>query len=168
MLTLMKTLFILRHAKSSWDQPGLKDFERPLNERGRRDAPRMGRLMRERALRPDVILCSPAERTRQTAALLSAAAGLDAQPRFDERIYDASAGRLIDVVSEVEREAGSVLLIGHNPGAEELIEALTGARERMTTAALACVELDIDAWDDLSPECGRLEWVVRPKELGDD
>ncbi|HEX7174996.1 MAG TPA: histidine phosphatase family protein [Pyrinomonadaceae bacterium] len=163
----MKTLFVLRHAKSSWDNPGQKDFERPLNERGRRDAPRMGRLMRERAPRPDVILCSPAERTRQTVALFATAAGLDAEPRFDERIYEASAGRLIDVVSEVERGVGSVLLVGHNPGVEELIEALTGSRERMTTAALARVALDIDAWDEVGPECGRLEWVVRPKELGD-
>jgi len=163
----MKTLFVLRHAKSSWDQPGLQDFERPLNERGRRDAPRMGRLMRERALRPDVILCSPAERTRQTVALLAAAAGLDAEPRFDERIYEASAGLLIDVLSEVEREAEGVLLIGHNPGVEKLIEVLTGASVRMTTAALAHVVLDIDAWGDVGPECGRLEWVVRSKELSD-
>jgi phosphohistidine phosphatase len=163
----MRTLFVLRHAKSSWDHPGLTDVERPLNERGRKDAPRMGRLMRERALRPDVILCSPAERTRQTVALFAAAALLDAEPRFDERIYDASAARLIDVVSGVEREAEGVLLIGHNPGVEELIETLTGSRERMTTAALARVALDIDTWDDVSPGCGRLEWVVRPKELDD-
>ena len=163
----MKTLFILRHAKSSWDQPGLTDIERPLNERGRRDAPRMGRLVRERALRPDVILCSPAERARQTAALVAAAAGLDAAPRYDERIYEASAGRLIDVLSEVEREAESVLLIGHNPGVEKLIEVLTGASGRMTTAALARLSLDIDAWDKVGVGSGRLEWVVRPKELGD-
>ena len=127
----------------------------------------MGRLLRERGLRPDVILCSPAERTRQTAALLASAAGLDAEPRYDERIYEASAGRLIDVMSEVERGAGSVLLIGHNPGAEKLIEALSGARARMTTAALARVALDIDAWDKVGVGSGRLEWVVRPKELGD-
>lgn len=164
----MKTLLVLRHAKSSWVEAGLSDFERPLNERGRRDAPRMGRLLRKRALRPDLILCSPAERTRQTAALLTSAAGLDAEPRYDERIYEASAGRLIDVLSEVEAEAESVLLVGHNPGAEKLIEVLTGERERMTTAALARVALDIDAWDKVGVGVGRLEWVVRPKELGDD
>jgi len=163
----MKALFILRHAKSSWNNSALTDFERPLNGRGRRDAPRMGRLMRERALRPDVILCSPAERTRQTAALLASAAGLDAEPRYDERIYEASAGQLLGVLSEVRTEAGSVLLIGHNPGVEQLIEALSGARERMTTAALARVALDIDAWDKIGAGVGRLEWVVRPKELGD-
>ena len=163
----MKTLFVLRHAKSSWDDAGLTDIERPLNERGRGDAPRMGRLMRGRGLRPDVILCSPAERTRQTAALLAPAAGLDAALRYDERIYEASAGLLIDVLSEVEREAEGVLLIGHNPGVEKLIEVLTGASARMTTAALARVTLDIDAWRDLGVGVGRLEWVVRPKELGD-
>lgn len=163
----MKTLFILRHAKSSWDHPGLADSERPLNERGRRDAPRMGRLLRERGPRPDAILCSTAERTRQTAALFAAAAGLDAAPRYDERIYEASAGRLIDVLSEVGREAESVLLIGHNPGVEKLIEVLTGESARMTTAALARVALDIDAWDKIGVGSGRLDWVVRPKELGD-
>ena len=163
----MKTLLLLRHAKSSWKIPDQPDFERPLNGRGRRAAPLMGRHLREEKIEPALVLCSPAERARETAALFLSAAGLDREVRYDERIYEASAGLLIDVLSEVEREAEGVLLIGHNPGVEKLIEVLTGASARMTTAALARVTLDIDAWRDLGVGVGRLEWVVRPKELGD-
>lgn len=161
----MKTLLLLRHAKSSWKEPGLSDFERPLNERGRRAAPLMGRFLRRQKLRPDLVLCSPAERARQTAALAVEAAGLSSKLRFDERIYEASAERLVEVVSQVEESCEQVLLVGHNPGMEELIALLTGGREAMPTAALARVALDVEKWDKTRARCGRLEWVVRPKEL---
>jgi phosphohistidine phosphatase len=161
----MKRLLLLRHAKSSWSDPGIADFDRPLNERGLRAAPLMGRYMRDRGLRPDLILCSPAERARQTAALLVEAAGLSAPLRYDERIYEATAARLAEVVSQADEGAGELLLVGHNPGMEELLELLTGETRRMPTAALACVELDTDKWAKLAPRSGRLEWQVRPKEL---
>jgi phosphohistidine phosphatase len=133
----VKRLLLLRHAKSSWDNPARADFERPLNERGRRAAPLVGRFMREQQLRPDLILCSPAERARQTAALVAEAAGLDAPLRYDERIYEATAARLVEVVTQTEETAGELLLVGHNPGMEELLELLTGEARRMPSAALA-------------------------------
>lgn len=161
----MKKLLLLRHAKSSWDDPRLADFDRPLNERGRRAAPLVGRFMRKQKLQPDLVLCSPAERARQTAALVAEAAGLLAPVRFDERIYEATAARLVEVVSQAEEGAAELLLVGHNPGMEELIETLTGAHERMPTAALACITLDVEKWSKARAGAGRLEWVARPKEL---
>ena len=163
----MKRLLLLRHAKSSWGDSSLADFDRPLNERGRRAAPLVGRFMRERKVRPDLVLCSPAERARQTAALVLEAAGLSAPVRFDERIYEATAARLVGVVSQAEEGAGEILLVGHNPGMEELLELLTGEARRMPTAALARIHFDIDEWAKLRERAGRLEWHVKAKELVD-
>jgi phosphohistidine phosphatase len=161
----LKTLLLLRHAKSSWDDPNIADFDRPLNERGLHAAPLVGRFMRERKLRPDLVICSPAERARETATLVIKAAGLDAPLRFDERIYDATSARLAELVSQIEDAVGEALLIGHNPGFEELLERLTGEARRMATATLARITLDIEKWSKLREGCGRLEWIVKPKEL---
>lgn len=161
----MKTLLVMRHAKSSWGDPGLADFDRPLNERGLEAAPLMGRYMRGHGLRPDLILCSTAARARQTAALVAGAAGFDAELRHDERIYEATSARLVEVVSQADESADALLVVGHNPGLEELIERLTGESRRMPTAALARVQLDVERWAKLRDGCGRLEWLLKPKEL---
>jgi phosphohistidine phosphatase len=161
----MKTLLLLRHAKSDWDNPNLRDFERPLNERGRKAAPLMGEFMRERNIRADLILCSPAERAGQTAALVSVAAGFATAPRFDRRSYEADGPRLLEGLSELEDAARVVLLVGHNPGLEGLLEHLTGQAATMPTAALALVSLDIENWNEIREHAGRLEWLVKPKEL---
>ena len=161
----MKTLLLLRHAKSSWDDPALRDFERPLNERGLHAAPLVGRFIARRKLRPDLVLSSPAERARQTAALVAEAARLAAPLRFDERIYEATPARLVEVVSQVEESVATLLLVGHNPGMEELIELLTGETRRMPTAALARLALDTDKWARLREGTGRLEELIKPKDL---
>ncbi len=164
----MKRLLLMRHAKSSWDAGGLADFDRPLNDRGLRDAPRMGQHLREQKLRPGLVLSSPAERARQTAALVVEAARFkSARLRHDERIYEADAARLIEVVTQLEEDAETVLLVGHNPGMEQLLQLLTGETRRMTTAAVALVALDIEKWSKAREHSGRLEWHVRPKELQD-
>lgn len=161
----MKTLYLLRHAKSSWTDSGLQDFERPLNGRGREAAPLVGRFMKKNKLRPDLLLSSPAERARQTAALVSEAAGFAAGLRYDERIYEADAARLLEVISQVEEGADAVLLVGHNPGLEELLALLTGEAQGMPTAALARVSLEIEKWGKVREGTGRLEWLVKPKDL---
>ena len=163
----MKTLYLMRHAKSSWKEPELSDFDRPLNGRGREDAPLVGRYIRKKKIRPELLLCSTAERARQTAALVSQSAGLATETRYDERIYEADAARLLEVVSQIEEAAGIVLLVGHNPGLELLLESLTGETHRMPTAALACVALDVEKWGKVRERAGRLEWLLGPKELGD-
>jgi phosphohistidine phosphatase len=155
----------MRHAKSSWKDAGMRDFERPLNERGRQSAPLMGRLLRRRKTLPDLVVSSPAERARETTALVTESAAVRAPVRFDERIYEAAAATLLEVVAQMDESADTALLVGHNPGMEELIASLTGAQERMPTAAVACVTLDIEKWAKARAGAGRLEWVARPKEL---
>lgn len=160
----MKTLFIMRHAKSSWDDPALADFERPLNERGLKTAPFMGAVMAEYDLAPELIVSSPAMRARQTAELVREPAAADAEIRFDERIYEASAQRLLEVVSEIEDRFDAAMIVGHNPGFENLVRVLTGKIEAMPTAALAVVDLEIDSWQEIAVETGNLRKLIRPKE----
>jgi phosphohistidine phosphatase len=161
----MKKLLLLRHAKSSWEDASLPDFERPLNERGRRAAPLVGRFMREQKLRPDLVLCSPAKRTRETIALVLKASGIQTELRYEERIYEASVGQLIEIISQLEDDKHEVILVGHNPGMENLLEHLTGETERMPTAALARIKLNAEKWSEAATKGGRLELFVKAKEL---
>lgn len=161
----MKTLLLLRHAKSSWKVDDMRDFDRPLNQRGLKAAPAIGRLIKKRRLKPDLVLSSPAERARQTTQLVFEAAGLKTGVRYDERIYEATAARLFEIVGQIEEDAGVAILVGHNPGLAELLEALTGEAHNLPTAALACIELNIEKWNKVRSGAGRLEWLVKPKEL---
>ncbi|HEY9870655.1 MAG TPA: histidine phosphatase family protein [Candidatus Obscuribacterales bacterium] len=161
----MKILYLFRHAKSSWDDPALDDFERPLNKRGEKNAPLMGEVMRQRGVDPDTVLCSPARRTKQTAKLALKAAALKTEPVYDERLYLASTPVLLSVIGELDDDVSSALLVGHNPGLSDLLEFLSGTMDQFPTAALARVALDIQRWKDIKRRCGRLEWIVRPKEL---
>jgi len=163
----LKTLLLLRHAKSSNDDPSLKDFERPLNERGRKDAQLVGEYIRKRKINADLVISSPAERARQTAELVLKSAGLKVELRFDKRIYDAGVRRLLNVISQIEDDANAVVLVGHNPGFEELFEALTGEGHDLPTASLACIELSVEKWSKVRAGAGvgQLKWLVTPKEL---
>ena len=160
----MKTLFVLRHAKSSWDDPDLADFDRPLNDRGTTSAPFMGRLMTTNGFSPDVILSSPAVRARETSTLTKKGGDLDAEIRFDDRIYEASPATLRQVVGYADDEFRSVMIVGHNPGMEGFIRYLTGRLEPMPTAALAVIDLDIASWRDINGETGILRKIFRPKD----
>lgn len=164
----MKTLYLLRHAKSSWTDASLQDFERPLNDRGKEAAPLVGQYIREQKLRVDLLLSSPATRARQTAALVKESAGLNAELLYDERIYEADAVTLLEVVTQAGESAEALMLVGHNPGLEQLLKLLTGEERRMQTAALACVALDAEKWGKVRAGAGRLEWLVRSKALGED
>ncbi len=160
----MKTLFLLRHAKSSWDNANLPDFERPLNVRGFRAAPFMGELMARKGFAPSVILCSPSLRAKETALLVKEAGGFSSELVFDDRIYEASPQSLLQVVAGVDNTFASAMLVGHNPGIEGFIRYLTGNLEPMPTAALAVIELSIDKWDLIDEVCGELQNVYRPKD----
>lgn len=160
----MKTLFILRHAKSSWDHPELSDFERPLNGRGKKAAPFMGELMYEKSLIPKFILSSPARRAKQTAKLVNASGEIEAEIEFDSRIYGASTNSLMHIVSDLPDDYSSAMIVGHNPGFEGLVEILNGEHHRMPTAALAVIELKVDSWQDIVAGCGELVEILRPKE----
>jgi len=160
----MKTLFLLRHAKSSWDDLSLSDFDRPLNERGRRTAPFMGELMRKRGLSPQIIISSPAARAGETALAVTKAAGLKVEPVYDARIYEASPHTLVEIITAIDDLRSSAMLVGHNPGMEGVVNFLTGRVEPMPTAALAVLELDIDRWQDMNAGSARKAEILRPKE----
>jgi phosphohistidine phosphatase len=161
----MKKLLLLRHAKSSWEDASLPDFERPLNERGQRAAPLIGKFMREQKLRPDLVLCSPAKRTRETIALVLEAAGIEPLLRYDERIYEASVANLLEIISRIEDDKAEVMLVGHNPGFENLLERLTGESIRMPTATLARIALNAERWREVAANGGQLELFVTAKDL---
>jgi phosphohistidine phosphatase len=161
----MKTLYLLRHAKSSWKNPELADFERPLNGRGKKAGETMGRLMANENICPELVLSSPAVRARETIEIVIRAAKLQTELRYDERIYEAGPMRLLEVISQVENERKSVMLVGHNPGMEELLQLLTGQAARMPTAALAKVSLKSLKWSEAVKKKAALEWLIKPKDL---
>ncbi|MEQ1762962.1 MAG: histidine phosphatase family protein [Pyrinomonadaceae bacterium] len=160
----MKTIYLLRHAKSSWDDATLSDFERPLNERGLNTAPFMGEVITRRGYTPEVVISSPAKRAATTAELVKESAGLNADLRTDHRIYEASPNTLRTVASETGDDVDSVMLVGHNPGMEGFVRYLTGQVEPMPTAGLAVIELSIDSWKDLDADCGSIVEIIRPKD----
>jgi phosphohistidine phosphatase len=124
----------------------------------------MGGVLQREGLVPGHIICSPAKRTRETAELVLAAVELDLELRYDARIYEATAGELIEVVSATPDTSQRVLLIGHNPSSEQLVQIITGAIEAMPTAAVAVIDLDIDSWAEIAPGKGKLRRLFRPKE----
>jgi len=160
-----KTLLLLRHAKSSWDDPAIADFDRPLATRGERDAPEMGRALALRGPLPQVIVSSPAVRTRETLGLFLEAAGLKTRPKFEASLYGASVTDLLQAVRKLPAAKACALMVGHNPGLEELVAGLTGVRAEMPTAALACLELKCADWEETGPGAGELRWLLKPKEL---
>ncbi len=165
----MKTLLILRHAKSSWKDEDLPDHERPLNRRGKTDAPQAGSHLRQQGLLPDLILCSSARRARATAELMSEALGYRGELRLMPEFYAAPPEVYLQALGGLTGNEAVVMVVGHNPGLEELVQRLTGEYQPMPTAALAQVQLPIQAWAEMAPQAGptprgRLVSIWRPKE----
>lgn len=163
----MKTLFVMRHAKSDWENPNQSDFERPLNGRGKLAAPKIGELMKINKFAPDLIVSSPAVRAKTTAEKVKTAANFDAEIKFDARIYEAAVSDLLAVLAETPNAIERILIVGHNPGLENLVRNLTGEIRAMPTAALAEIELQINDWSAIRPDCGKLRNLFTPKEIAD-
>ena len=170
----MRRLLLLRHAKSSWSEPGASDHERPLNRRGQEAAPRIGAYLARHKLIPDRVLCSTARRTRETWELVAAEAPAVPPATFTERLYDASARALIEVFRHTEPEAASLLVVGHNPGLQDAATALIAAgdledrerlREKLPTCGLVVIDFAIADWSKLHTRSGRLERFVVPRML---
>jgi phosphohistidine phosphatase len=172
----MKRITLLRHAKSGWDDPVARDFDRGLNPRGERAAVTIGQAAAREVLGIDAIVSSPAVRCTQTLDLFQPAAGLaDMEPHWDRRVYLASSATLLDVMRENDESASHVILCGHNPGLEDLILDLVpddgtsplrdSVEEKFPTAALATIDCAVDAWADLKPRCGTLTRFIRPRDL---
>jgi len=167
-----RELLILRHAKSDWDGAAASDFDRPLAKRGKKDAPAVGAWLYREAMVPDYIVSSPAQRARETA--LKVCKRLDLKKKhivWDAAIYEADLGGLLGVLGRVPADAATVLLVGHNPGLEELVRFLTGGDleepddgKLLPTAALARLEMP-DDWSQLEAGCAAVLSLVRPKQL---
>jgi phosphohistidine phosphatase len=162
----MKILLILRHAKSSWKHTELPDFDRPLNKRGKSDAPRMGELLRQMDLLPDLILSSTAQRARQTTQAVVDASGYGGEVRWLDSLYAAPPESYLEALRSLDDSLQRVMVVGHNPGLEELLEELTGESEALPTAALAQVQLLIQRWSQLDePVRGELVQIWQPRQL---
>ena len=174
----MKRLGIFRHAKSDWHDAVARDFDRPLNKRGRKGAAVMGRHIVDHGVAWQRVLSSPAVRAKQTIEIAEAATGVTIPIEWDRRIYLASSAQLADVLREQGDHIESLLMVDHNPSLEDLIFDLVPedgssplraiVEEKFPTAAYAVLELDIDHWADLDDGCARLVHLIRPRDLDPD
>jgi phosphohistidine phosphatase len=171
----VKKLALFRHAKSDWSDARARDFDRPLNHRGQRGARAMGQYIKSTSHHFDRIVASPAVRAAETVEEASKAWGCTFKVEWDRRIYLASSATLIDLLKELDGDPASILMIGHNPGLEDLIFDLVpddGSSplrdevvEKFPTATFALMELDIDRWSDVAEGCARLVELKRPRDL---
>ena len=170
------TLYLLRHAKSGWDNPNLQDVDRPLSDRGRRETRWLAELLRTRGISPSRILCSAAQRTRETLAGVVPALSREASIDITRRLYEAPAERLLSVLREQLPTDDSVMLIGHNPGLEDFAGMLAGAGHRLTIASLrdkyppaglAQFEFDARRWGDIATGAGQLVAFMTPPRDAD-
>ncbi len=169
----MKTLLVLRHAKSGWDDPVARDFDRPLNPKGQRAAVAMGRYLREQGLRFDHAIASPAVRVKETLDQVSQGYGSAVEPVWDQKLYLASLPTLLDAVEALPDSADVVLLSGHNPGLEELVlDRVTEdgplrdeVERKFPTATLAELRFDVSAWQQVPRASAELVRFVRPRDL---
>ena len=170
----MKQLYLMRHAKSEWDDPDLDDHDRPLSPRGERAAPLMAGHLKSRSIQPGLILCSTARRTRETLGFLTPA--LDGVPvQFERQVYTFNPDSLFDRLRLLDDSLKAVMVVGHNPALQDLIlmltegQTVTAARtaleDKFPTAAYAELDLDIGSWRDLATGCGRLAHFTRPRDL---
>ncbi len=163
----MRELFLVRHAKSSWDDPLLADFDRPLNERGKRDAPRMGEHLAGMGVRPDLIVASPAKRAGKTAKIVAEKLGYDPKNiRWVEGIYEASVQSLLYLICSLPDEARRVMVVGHNPGLTHLADILGDMPiDNIPTAGAVGLVFDAKSWDEACRSKGHTLFFEYPKKL---
>ncbi len=162
----MRYLYLLRHAKSSWDYPDLDDFERPLNKRGKHDAPLMARVMKKHKVIPDIIISSPATRVAMTARIVAAVLQIDEDRlKFEHQIYDASPSSLIATLRTIDDGIQNVLLVGHNPGLTDLANFVADhPLDNIPTAGLFGITFDISHWNQISERSGKFILFEVPKK----
>ena len=170
----MKTLTLLRHAKSTWDDPVARDFDRPLNRRGKKAARTVGQEMRAQGLAFDRIVASPATRVVETLAEVAEGYGRPLTAEYDQRVYLASADALLELVRDTDGAVERLLLVGHNPGLEGLALLVTRERDdplrgeiavKYPTGTLAEISLPVERWRDVAPGGGRIARFIRPRDL---
>lgn len=161
----MKTLLLVRHAKSDWGDPGLADHDRPLNDRGEHDAPAMGKRLADRGVAVDLVVSSTALRARTTAALIAEALDVPADRLTEEgRLYAASARMILAVASELPDDVEVAAIVGHNPGMSDAVGELTGTWTDLPTCAIATCRVDVDRWSELVEGTGEVLRIDTPKD----
>lgn len=162
----MKTILLMRHAKSSWDEQFKEDRDRPLSKRGRKNAGQIAKLLKEQKLIPGLILSSSAVRARQTANILVDMLNYQGDISFRNKLYMAEAETYVEEIQCLNDESNMILVIGHNPSLDNLLQMLTGKEETLTTASVAKLMVPIESWKEftLSTRC-ELSALWRPKEL---
>ncbi|MBN1142587.1 MAG: histidine phosphatase family protein [Deltaproteobacteria bacterium] len=162
----MKRLALMRHAKSSWKDPALEDFDRPLNKRGRENAPLMGRRLARFGFQPQLILASPALRARQTAELVAAElSGSRREVVYEPRLYQQQPTTLLEVIKDIDEGIQDVLLIGHNPELTELVNFLSTRKfDQLATGGVACLIFQIESWQRIQPNSGDILFESYPKK----
>ncbi|SMG33380.1 phosphohistidine phosphatase [Marivirga sericea] len=160
----MKKLLLVRHAKSSWDFPHLKDYDRPLNDRGKRDAPKMAQWLSSKAQKADLIISSGAERAKNTARAFRAV--LNTPLRIDDDLYHASHSKLLKFIKQTDNAINCLILVSHNPGLNDLADyLLSGFPDNIPTTGIVSLNLDIKKWNEASPEKASLHFFQYPKNL---
>lgn len=161
----MKTLLLLRHAKSNWKKPDLPDNERPLSKRGKKEAPKVGKYLANNGLLPDLIVSSTARRAQDTAKAMTETSGFEGDTELYQDLYLSDTAAYLDILRCMPDEANRVLMVGHNPVIEELLALLTDVRVHMTTAALAVIDLPISSWNELNEATdARLQTLWTPRD----
>lgn len=165
----MKRVYLMRHAKSSWTEEGMKDHDRPLNARGKDAAKRMGAELKFRDYVPDAVFCSTAKRTRETLDLMLPALGADLPATMEAELYLASPDLLLDHIRDADPKTNSIMLIAHNPGLEELIDVLAkrdaAVPDKFPAGALAVIDFEVDTWRGVKPHEGDITDLIFPKLL---
>ena len=161
---MSKTLYLVRHAKSSWKDTSLVDYDRPLNKRGKRDAPEMGKRLATKNIRPDWVISSPAKRAKLTIEAIAAEIDYaESQIRWKEELYHADVKTLLEQIRSVENQNRSLMLVGHNPGLTDLQNYLCQeAIENIVTTGIACIQFEVAEWANV--RSGQLQWYDYPKK----
>lgn len=162
----MKTLLLMRHAKASPSATGMADFDRPLLDEGRVAARRIGKALRGEIL-VDTTLSSTAARARETIEIVLQSAARPIDIRYDQRIYDGGQLLVVEVISEIDNDSNAVLLVGHNPALEDLLQVLTGEDVHLSPGTLAKIDLEVNEWSEVGPGSGVIDKILIPKELED-
>ncbi len=164
----MKTLYLLRHAKSSWKNPELLDFERPLNRRGKKDAPAMGKFLKSKEVEIELLLCSPAKRACKTAKKVAKEIAYPKQKiLYKKEIYEANVADLFGVVQETPNAIASLMIVGHNPSLNDFANLLLSENpiENIPTAGIVAISLSINSWQEIEENTGKLLFFEYPKKI---
>lgn len=165
----MKVLLLVRHAKSSWDDPSLDDVDRPLGKRGKKDAPEMGERLKKRGIMPDILLSSPAKRARSTAKKIAKRIGYPREKiRIVNEIYEGGPDRMLDILKNIPDDPGSIMLFGHNPDITEFANLLSGINiYNIPTCGIVSIHFQTDDWQQVDYKKGELIFFDYPKKISD-